>query len=206
MRAAVLRIRHPRLEDERNPEVGLLGIGQRARRDADDRVLVAVERDRSADDVRIGGELVAPQFVRQHDDVLRADRVLAGDETAAELHRHAEQLEEARADRRGVQALRFGADDGEVRAVAILDLRDGGEAVRLIPIVDESRAGTGDVSFPSLPDDPIRTSSSGSRKGSGLSSTPLTMLNTAVVAPMASASVVTAMIVKPGVRSSFRAA
>jgi hypothetical protein len=54
--------------------------------------------------------------------------------------------------------------------------------------------------------DPTIITSSGFWKGSGLSSTPFTMLNTAAVAPMASASVVTAMMVKLGVRSSFLAA
>ena len=62
------------------------------------------------------------------------------------------------------------------------------------------------TSFPSLLIDPIFMSSSGCRKGSGLSSTPLTTLKIAVVAPIASASVATATIVKLGVCISLRAA
>jgi hypothetical protein len=43
-------------------------------------------------------------------------------------------------------------------------------------------------------------------KGRDVSSTPFTMLNTAVVAPIASASVATTMAVKPGARINLRAA
>jgi hypothetical protein len=56
------------------------------------------------------------------------------------------------------------------------------------------------------PDDVTRTNSLGSWNGSGFSKTPFTMLNTAVVAPIASASVATATKVKPGFRASLRMA
>ena len=52
----------------------------------------------------------------------------------------------------------------------------------------------------------IRTSRSESRYGSGSSNTALTTLNTAVAAPMPSASVSTAARVKPGVRIKPRRA
>src|SRR5262249_41648467 len=128
-------------EGERNPEVGLLRIRERAWGDADDRVFVSVDRDVAADDVRVGGKFAAPQLVRQHHDTLRAVCVFAGDEATPELHANAEQLEEARADGRGIQPLRVRAYDRQVRAVAILDLSDGNEAVRLIAVVDEVRNG-----------------------------------------------------------------
>ena len=51
-----------------------------------------------------------------------------------------------------------------------------------------------------------RTSRSGSGYGSGCSSTPLTTLKIAVVAPTPSASVSTATIVKPGDLISWRTA
>jgi hypothetical protein len=54
------------------------------------------------------------------------------------------------------------------------------------------------AAFPVRADDDVtRTNSPGSRNGSGLSNTPFTMLNTAVVAPIARASVATATTVKP---------
>ena len=69
-----------------------------------------------------------------------------------------------------------------------------------------TKSGTDDtIRFPSRRF-VIRTTRSGSRNGNGLSSTPSMTLKIAVVAPMARASVNAAMIVKPGVRESFRAA
>ena len=65
-----------------------------------------------------------------------------------------------------------------------------------------------DIGFvcPSRFTDETKTSRSGFSKGSGLSNTPFTMLKIDVVAPIASASVATAMNVKPGVRASLRIA
>jgi hypothetical protein len=101
VRAPILRVGHPRLELERHPEVGPGRIGKRRWRNPDDGILVSIERHRPADDVRIGGELRAPELVRQHHDMLRAVRILASDEPAPELHRRVEQVEELRADHCG---------------------------------------------------------------------------------------------------------
>ena len=78
------------------------------------------------------------------------------------------------------------------------------ERLRLCAQVDES--GTEDTMRLPSRMFVMRTTRSGSRNGSGLSSTPLMTLKIAVVAPMASASVNAAMNVKPGVRESLRAA
>ncbi len=52
----------------------------------------------------------------------------------------------------------------------------------------------------------MRTSRSGSAKGSGRSSTPFTTLNTALLAPMPNASANTAASAKPGLLRRTRSA
>src|SRR5215207_6124887 len=90
--------RHPQLRlSVRELEVG--------RHHADDRVRLAVERERPPDDPGVRAEAPLPERVAQQDNLVRAGPVLLGGERAAVSRRDAEQLEEVRVDALPVDAL-----------------------------------------------------------------------------------------------------
>ena len=104
----------PAIEGERHVD---LIVARRERElgphHADDGVRLAAERDRAADNRRIGGEAADPEAVGQERDTIAADRLLLRGERAADERRHAEHGEQVRRDARAVQPLGI-APAGEV--------------------------------------------------------------------------------------------
>src|SRR4029079_2292170 len=96
MGAAIAGIQHPVGEDEWTPGRDAVREIELGWRDADDVVVVAIERDRLADDRRITAEARTPQVVGQHDDASCAAFVFSGTEIASDLRLHPEQVEERR--------------------------------------------------------------------------------------------------------------
>src|SRR5206468_3339331 len=83
---------------KRHPELfGIIRVceaGEAARRNADDRERVAIDRDRSIDDGWVGAELLAPQRITQHADRMRTrNGVLVGSERASEYWANSEDVE-----------------------------------------------------------------------------------------------------------------
>ena len=64
-----------------------------SRRDADDRVLIAAELQRAADDRRAGAELASPVLIRNHRHPGRRRRIVLGHERAADRSADAEHAE-----------------------------------------------------------------------------------------------------------------
>ena len=97
------------VERERHDDVGTGRPPEMRRQHADDFERVAVERDRAADDRRIGAEAPPPQRIAEQDDAVAADGFLLGAEIAAERRRHADHAEERRRDLERAHALGLAA-------------------------------------------------------------------------------------------------
>src|SRR5579862_4716519 len=97
---------------ERGPESGIGGETHLwdGGHDADDGVLFAVEQHRFAEDVAVGGETIAPDFVAQDDDASAGVHV-GGGEGAAENRLEAEDREEIFGDLNAVEAIGLPVDD-----------------------------------------------------------------------------------------------
>src|SRR4051794_10416235 len=141
MRAAVLWIDHPWLEDKGHPDVGIRWIGQRRWRHSYNSVVFTVDGNWTANNVRVGGKLAVPQPAGDDDDMCRAFGVFAGDQPAAKKHRAAKHVEESGAHTGRIEASRLGTGDTEVGARALLERRDRNEAARLLAVVDEVGSG-----------------------------------------------------------------
>src|SRR6185437_16519718 len=87
---AAAHVRPRRIRNHRTPDVRVARELKRARCDADDGVLVAVEEDGATDDRPVAAELPLPEPVAQHRDLGLSDSLIAGDEPAAEHHADAE--------------------------------------------------------------------------------------------------------------------
>src|SRR5205085_9346185 len=87
---------------------------------ADDRVRLAVEDERAADDARVAAEASLPELVREHGDQSSALRVVLCRQRAPALDVDAEQREEARSGERSDDAF------GLARACEVYALRDEG--------------------------------------------------------------------------------
>ena len=84
------------------------GIVELRRRDADDQVRLAFERDGAADELRVGREAALPQGIRDDGDPVAPGLRLLGEEAAADGDADAHRLEERRAHLETLQPLRLG--------------------------------------------------------------------------------------------------
>src|SRR5262249_38007107 len=105
---ARLRPRILRRENQRSPKLGQkLHLPEGSRRDADDHILVAIERYRLSDDVRIGSKPSLPKAVSQHHNVIAARLIIAWQECAPQECRYPKRLEIIRGNEHSRQALRL---------------------------------------------------------------------------------------------------
>ena len=208
----VPRRRHHRLHGHRDVEAGPEAEGHAAeagRRDPHHRHRMTVDAHRLADDVGVARETVAPELVIEDDQRVGAGRGLVGHgEDAAGGGAHAEQLEVVARDQLG------GGPLGGVRPADVdLGPEAAGDAVEdvvALAVVLEHRVRDRRSIPRLLPECEPRlatiTSESGSRTGSRRSSTWSNSVKMAVLAPIPSASEITAIAVKPGERRSERRA
>ena len=108
-----------------------------ARRDADDRERLAVQRQAAADDRRIAAEAPLPETVGQHDDLLVAGGVVRAREQAAGRRPGAERLEEVARHAQPGHALRRPVA-GEVR-VPVAEAGQRRQRLVLVAVVAELR-------------------------------------------------------------------
>lgn len=109
---------------ERFPQVGFpRRIAERGRHHAGDRVGLAVERDRAADDGWIGAEPPHPEAVAQNRDARAAELIVAPREGAAERGTGAHYTEEVRRHRRAADVFGVAGPGEHVRRATV-----GGEA------------------------------------------------------------------------------
>ncbi len=94
-------------QHQRKPELHLLREREITRHDADDRHLISIEREQTANDVTVAAESLLPERVTEHHSPWPAGTFLFCRECAAEKRRDAEHLEDVGADHRGVQLFRF---------------------------------------------------------------------------------------------------
>src|SRR5262249_49815412 len=81
--------------DERQHEVDIADRRRKSRRqDADDRVLLAIQPDRAADDAAIAAEAAHPERLGEDHDVLRAWLLVGGLQQASQAGTSAEDVEE----------------------------------------------------------------------------------------------------------------
>jgi hypothetical protein len=113
---------------KRSPEFGVGGKTERTLRGnyADDGVGLAIEFDRLADGVWIGGEVFLPEFVAEDDGAIAGLHV-GGGEHAAVQRADSENREEIFGDFRRFEALRFGAAFGGDLLRGVSMDSDGGE-------------------------------------------------------------------------------
>ena len=90
----------------RDPGAGSIGVVDRRRHHADDRVWFVVDAERLADRVRPRAEALPPEPVAQDRDPRRARPFVGGGEGAAEHRLHVEHVEEVGVDDRAGDALR----------------------------------------------------------------------------------------------------
>ena len=170
---------------QRHPDVELVRQLERLGQDADDRVGVVADGNRLADRGRVPTESRAPEGVAEHENAVAARRLLVGVEPTAELWRDPERGQERRraVAQRDVDRLRGGGQIGAVRRPGTHP-REAVQPGVVLPVLDGRHFGY----------------------GSGARSTPRTTLKTAVLAPMASASVSTTVSEKDFARRRVRAA
>ena len=84
------------VERERHHDIGSRRPPKLRRKYANDLERVAVERDRPADDRRIGTKAPAPELIRKQHDAVPADGFLLRPEVAAERRRQADYAEKRR--------------------------------------------------------------------------------------------------------------
>ncbi len=131
-----------RADLQRRPQLGVAEAREAEARgqDADYRATAAARRDRLADDTLVAAVAPLPELVAQQHDAGAARRFVALDEGSPAQRGHAERVEEVRADRRALHALRaFAArerEEGRREAGDRLELR------ALAPPVEEVRVGS----------------------------------------------------------------
>ena len=97
---------------DRRPHLGIVGIGQPARHDADDGVRLVIEHHRPADDRRVAAVEPLPDAVPDDDDARRFEAMIVGAEGAAEGRGRTEDVEERIAYQSNLDLLRIaGAGD-----------------------------------------------------------------------------------------------
>ena len=177
-----------------------IGEAELGPHDADDGERLAVERKLPAEDARNGAEAARPKALAEHDDPMLSAAVFVRPEGAAQDRLDPEHVEESGRDRRRLGGLRGGSplmlnDRKRIRAMR--------SKVRLWAC--QSKKFAGDTAKRVMPGNPsaggtcqTNVSQSGSGYGSGRSSTALTTLKMAVLAPMPSARTRIAAIAKPG--------
>ena len=127
-----------RIDRDRRPELHLPRREiETWRHHSDDRRRSAVQRDRLAEDVRVGGEPALPHAVAQHDHVVLARRVFFGPEASSQRRADLQQLEHIPGHRRVREPL-GPAGVGERRAAARVG-RDPLEHGVLLAPVQERR-------------------------------------------------------------------
>ncbi len=99
---------------------------ERSRKDADDRDSVVVQRERSADDARVGGEAPHPQAVAQQYGFGAVPFAFIGAEEPSQLRRDAEEREEVSRHGDAAETLRF-ANAGEFVVADAVEGEVGGE-------------------------------------------------------------------------------
>ncbi len=187
------------------PQVHIVRERELRGHDADDRVLAGIDVQRLADDRRVG--VVA---VRQSRSLITAIRSRECNgllrETGTELRRHAEQLEEVAAgfDRAYANRLEPGLREVHLGPPPRRCVRERGRRVAVIHEIDR-RQSLLRQRLSALVSH-IVTSCSGSRNGSGRSSTVSTMLKMAVAAPAPRPSVRMATAANEGERRHWRQA
>ena len=122
-------------KNERSVKVGARRVRHARRKDADDRIRIAVEGHRTTDDAAVARESSSPERVAQHHDTRCSDRILARTKRAPDERSNTEQRIEVRAHRRHVESLRLAAA-GE-RDSVVGQRCQCGERLRLATPVDE---------------------------------------------------------------------
>ncbi len=89
-----LGVERAAVERHRHPHVGVAGVVEAGRHDADDRARPPVEHHLAAEHAAVAAEGVLPQPVREHHHVVAPRRVFGGEEAAPERRRDAEGREE----------------------------------------------------------------------------------------------------------------
>ena len=109
------------------------------RQHADDRVVVAVQRDRAPHDGRVAAELADPEAMAEHDDAIVAGTVFAGRERPADPRLHAQHVEVRRRHSRRSHLSRLAASGERERVPG--PRGHGLERGRLIPPIEEVEGG-----------------------------------------------------------------
>ena len=97
--------RLPASNGERRPDFGAHRKVESDGRDPDDFVLLAVEQDRSTEDVRIASESTLPEALAHDDTAMLARPLLVRPESAPERRLHAERSKEVGRDAEALNAL-----------------------------------------------------------------------------------------------------
>ncbi len=119
----------------REPDLRLQRVGESARHDSDDAVLVSVDRDGTTHGLRVAAKPPGPQRVAEHDHVRAANRIIVDGEGAA-IERSDTKYGEETAGDGGTGHLFRGTDAGQ-RVRAGVDCRHLREARAVAAPVDE---------------------------------------------------------------------
>ena len=107
MRSALIGTHVALSQHQRKPELHLLREREITRHHPNDRHLISIEREQTANDVTVAAETLLPERVTEYYSPWPADTFLFGREGATEKRRDAEHLEDVGADHPGVQLFRF---------------------------------------------------------------------------------------------------